>query len=266
MQYRRPSAAYSSQRISVPLFANPKIELCVETGITRNRGNAWPYAKFEINVQRLSRNFIAREAFHLAMNDFMPGGGYQELCQDGYVLYAEFAADFSGLNVADYDAYSPHMVDGEWIHPSGNLETINLNDGKRTREYAFTIYQKDRQEWEVHRHRRRRVILRAEAKRRFNHTPTYRKIRLAQLPEIRNPFATLGIYERSSLVDVFRAARDRNFLEAAQRVGLQGAFAGTGGGNRARRERKLTSCHVDWWDPERVWAGASDAVETALQL
>ncbi|MDA8259070.1 MAG: hypothetical protein M0Z99_26115 [Betaproteobacteria bacterium] len=200
------------------------------------------------------------------MFDFMPGGGYRELCQDGYVLYAEFAADFSGLNVADYDAYSPRMVNGGWILPSGDLETINLDDGKRTREYAFTIYQKDQQEWEVHRHRRRRIILRAEAKRRFNHTPTYRKIRLAELPTIRNPFATLGIYERARLVEVFRAQGDRNFLEAAQRIGLQGAFAGTGGGNRARRERKLTLCHVDWWNPEQVWAGANDAVESALQL
>jgi len=180
--------------------------------------------------------------------------------------FAKTAAAFSGLRVSNFDAYSTPMQKRRWIHPIGNLETINLNDGTSYREYAFTIYQKSQQEWDRYRHLRRGDVLRVEAKRRFNRTPRFREIHLAELPGIPNPFAALGIYNRARIDETFTAKNDRSFLDMAQHLGMQSAFEETGGANRERRERKLAACHVNWWNPQRAWRGRHEAVDTALQL
>lgn len=257
------------KRIAIPLFRRPKLVLIVETGIPYINHIAYPYVKFEFNVQRLQCNDVARQAFHSAMNDLLPGGGYRELCQDGYVLYAEFAADFKNLAIANFDAYSPKMKEGEWFksQASQQPETIYLTDGTKTRKHAFTIYQKSRQEREVLRHHRRREVLRVEAKRRFNHTPETQKIRLAKLSGITNPFEGLGIYDRTQLMEIFKSTRDRNFIAEAMRFGLQSTFAGMREGNdKDRRLRMLARCHIDWWNPAEVWSKREDAISEVLSL
>lgn len=264
-----PNCKKPCERIAIQLFRRPKLVLIVETGIPYKNEIARPYVKFSFNVQRLLCNDVARQAFHTAMLDLLPSGGYQDLSEDGNVLYAEFAADFTNLAIADFDAYSPEMKEGEWFksQASQQPETIYLIDGKKTRKHAITIYQKSRQEWEVLRHHRRRVVLRVESKRRFNHTPETQKIRLAKLSGIANPFEGLGIYDRAQLMEIFKSARDRNFIDEAMRFGIQSTFTGMREGNdKDRRLRMLARCHVDWWNPEEVWNGREDAISEVLHL
>ncbi|MBK9522160.1 MAG: hypothetical protein IPO13_11225 [Rhodocyclaceae bacterium] len=265
---RYPNCREPCERIAISLSRLPKRTLVVETGKPFKNGSTWPYAKFEFNVQGLSRNDLARSSFHRAMNDLLPGGGYGELCEDGYVLYAEFAADFAGLNVAEFDAYSTQMKAGAWIKSPITrwLETINMNDGRSTRELAFTVYQKSLQERVVLHHWRRVLMLRIEAKRRFNHTKKHKHIRLAELPNIDNPFEGLGIYQRARFTNIFTSIRDQKFLDEIGHYGLQDTLSRTRGVDRARRERKLAACNEEWWNPAETWLGIDNAVLQAMNL
>lgn len=265
---RYPNSESPSERVAISLRVRPRRVLVVETGIVEDRnGDTRPYAKFEFNVQGLLVDESSRASFLLAMSDLLPGGGYRELCENGYVLYAEFAADFIGVDVAGLDAFSEEVEIGRWFPGSAQRETLSLGRESGVREYSFTIYNKTKQEREVEHRIRRRQITRIEAKRRFNHTKTYRKIRLGELASIENPFMTLRIYEAEKFQEVLAAARHQRFLDVAARDGVQNAFLGTRGDDRRRRLNLLEECRVQWWAPETVWGdGIDNAVREALEL
>lgn len=262
-----PNSEKPSPRFAITLNVRPRRILVVETGIVEiGNGITCPYAKFEFNVQKLVVDDSSRASFHEAMFDLLPGGGYRELCENGYVLYAEFAADFESIDVTSIDAFSELTENGRWFPANSPRETISLGKNQGTREYSFTIYDKSKQERQKEGRLRRRQITRIEAKRRFNHTKIYRKIRLAELPTIENPFASLRIYESAKIAQALAASRHKNFLEAVQHRGIQEAFAGTRGSRRTSRFSLIEKCRVGWWAPESVWEGRDNAVREALEL
>ena len=256
-----------SKVVQIPLSTDRPQYLIVESGSAMDwHGGSRPYVKFVLNVQRLAANTEARRRFQEVLLDLIPSGGYPVLLEEGYVLYAEFSADFRGVEISTLDAYCPTLTDVRYFSRDGVTKTINLHDKRPGRPEAFCAYDKKQADWDQHRHLRRGPILRIEAKRRLNRTPTYREIRLGELHHISNPFAGLKIYERARIDGAFTAARHQTFLAHVQRAGVQAALAGTRGADRGRRERMLEACRADWWDAEQAWARARDAVVTAVQL
>ena len=241
--------------------------LIVESGSARDwHGSSRPYAKFCFNVEGLSTNERACRRFLEILQDIIPSGGYADLLEDGYVVYAEFSADFRGVEVESLDAYCPSLNQSLYNFRDGVRKTINLHDERPGRPEAFCIYDKKRADREQHHRIRRGPLVRIEAKRRFNRTPNYRELHLNELHRIRNPFESLRIYDRNRIEQTFTAARHRNFLEQFQREGVQAALTGTRGADRDRRERMLDTCKVDWWNPEQAWAGKNNAILKGLLL
>lgn len=263
--YRNNS--HPSQVVQIPLSNDWRHCLTVESGSAIDRNRIFrPYVKFVFNVRHLAANESVRNRFNSVMIDVIGSGGYPVLLQDGYVLYAEFAADFRGVGIESLDAHCPTLDQGRYFVRDGVIKTINLHDGRPGRPEAFCAYDKKQADWELRKHLRRGPLVRIEAKRRFNRTPTYRKLRLYELHRIPNPFASLRIYHRERIEQVFTAARHQGFLADVRRGGVQDALAKICGADRARRERMLENCRVDWWNPEQAWAGRFDAVGLALQL
>lgn len=260
---------YPPLRCSVPLTTLPHTSLFIECGAAIDwNGINRPYAKFEFNVDRISRNEEARLRLHRVMRDFLPAGGYAELTEEGYVVYAEFACDIRGIEVATIDAFSPRMATGEWItsNASPGPGTIYVRDGRQDRIEEFCIYDKKKSDFRRHCHLHRHTTLRIEARRRLNRTRTYREMRLTELGTINNPFESFAIYDRARIAQVLAADRHAGFLSSATRNGIQQAFAGTAGQDRARRLRMLDGCRLTWWSPQAAWADIHDAVSTALLL
>lgn len=252
----------SSPKCTVPLAGFLPSKLTVECGVAVDRNRARrPYLKFTFNVDRLSQDETARMSFHKVMNDFLPGGGYAELMEEGNVLYAEFAYDIPGLDIATIDTYSPRMRAGSWhVNTEGSPQTIYLNDGLIKRQLAFCTYNKGAAD-RVRRHYiRRRRLGRIEARCRFNNNDKHRHMTIGGLAHIENPFQTLAIYSRSAMEQVFTAKRDANFLEHASRHGLQSTLTATKGADYARRLRLLEACKLDDWDRRAAWAQIDEAL------
>ncbi len=262
-----PNNRNASVITKFPLHPERKINMFVETGVARDRsGRLHPYAKFIYNAQRLITSPHACERFHQVIGDLVPNGGYSSLLEDGYVNYAEFATDFYGVDVNTIDAYSSTMTESLYLSKNGNARTIVLNDGRVGRPSAFCLYDKKQADWEQHNHLRRGPLLRVEARRRLNRTPTYRELRLYEVASIPNPFESLQIYDREKIQQTFTAIRDRGFRELAQTAGVQEALMGTRGADRLRRLRMLEGCQVEWWTPEIAWEGRLSAIDRAYQL
>lgn len=262
-----PNNQHPSQVVQIPLSNDGRHCLTVESGTAIDRNKAFrPYVKFVFNVKNLAINETARSRFNSVMADVIPSGGYQVLLHEGYVLYAEFSADFRGVGIESLDAYCPTLDQGRYFIRDGIIKTINLHDSRPGRPEAFCAYDKKQADWELRKHLRRGPLVRIEAKRRLNRTPTYRQLRLCEVHGIPNPFASLRIYDRKRIEQVFTAARHKGFLADVRRGGVQDALAKTRGADRDRRERMLENCRADWWNPEQAWAGRFDAVNLALQL
>lgn len=256
---------WPSLRCTAPLAGFLPSKLTVECGVAVDRNGARrPYLKFTFNVDRLSQDETARISFHRVMHDFLPGGGYGELLEEGNVLYAEFAYDIPGLDIATIDTYSPRMRAGSW-HPNadGSPQSIYLKDGLSKTQLTFCTYNKNAAD-RVRRHYIRRQRLgRIEARCRFNNNDKHRHMTLGGLAHIENPFQALAIYSRSAMEQVFTAKRHANFLEHASRHGLQSALTGTKGADYARRIRLLEACKLDGWNPEAAWTRIDEALAAA---
>lgn len=272
--YERGNSHRNNERrasfYTIPLLSNRnrKCNLGAELGVATDRnGNRHPYAKFSFNVNRLAANEEARERFKLVLNDLIPPGGYSVLLEESYVLYAEFSADFRGVQAESIDAYCPTLDQSLYFSRNEIIKTINIHDNRRGRPEAFCIYDKKLADREQHSRIRRGPLLRIESKRRFNRTQTYRQLHLEDLHSIPNPFRGLRIYDREQIESTFTAARHTNFLARVRSQGVQAALVGTRGADRDRRERMLDeSCRVDWWNPEHTWAGIYNALNAAFEL
>lgn len=257
-----------SLRFTVPLPGFLRHTLTVECGVAVDRKRILrPYLKFTFNVGRLSQDETARVAFHKAMNDFLPAGGYAELLEEGNVLYAEFAYDVPGLDIAKIDTYSPSMREGWHVQVDGSPQTIYLKDGLTKTQLGFCIYDKAAHDRAKHHYIRRPRPGRIEARCRFNNNDKHRHMTIGELARIENPFQTLAIYSRPAMEEVFTAQRHANFLQHALRHGLQSALTATTGADYARRLRLLERCRLSWWNPVAAWAQIDGAVAaTALTI
>jgi hypothetical protein len=272
MAFQVPRQRYPNNRlppyaVCIPLCREHGQYLYVECGMARNRrGTQTAYVKFGFNPSRLLANEIAQSRFKRVLIDIIPSGGHLELLEDGKVLYAEFSADYWGIRSECIDAYSPRLGHSLYFPDSGATKTIVLHDDRAGRPEQICVYDKKASDWDRFRHLRRGMIVRVEAKRRFNRTPNTRGLRLRDLPGIENPFASVRIYDRELIASTFTAQRHATFLTQAQRQGVHAALTGTRGADRDRRERMLENCEVSWWNPEVVWTSALDAVNRVLQL
>lgn len=240
--------------------------LYVEIGDVWISGSVYPYAKFEFNVSLLRRFAIARAFFHRTLNDILPTGGFRELVEDGFVLRAEFAADFTGAIMDEIDAFKDGIESSKvFSGHDGRRETMYLKTQLKAAP-SFTIYDKKRQCAARTCFRLRREKLRLEAKVAFNQHPRRRHQKLPDLWTIPNPFSGLLILARSDLETVFAAERHQSFLAKARSGGIQSAFAGTRGSDRERRIRMLRHAAVPWWDPEQTWLAFRPAIEAAINL
>lgn len=141
---------------------NRKCNLAPELGVATDRnGNRHPYAKFSFNVNRLAANEEARERFKLVLNDLIPPGGYSVLLEEGYVLYAEFSADFRG-QAESIDAYCPTLDQSLYFSATklSRLSIFMTTDVGRPE--AFCIYDKKLADREQHSRIRRGPLLRIE--------------------------------------------------------------------------------------------------------
>lgn len=250
-------------RSTVRLTTFPRATLFVEYGVAFGRDRKrHPYAKFEFNANRIATREATRDAFIRVMDDLLPAGGYSELIEEGKVLYAEFACDIPGVDVATLDAYSPQMRRGVWIKD----ETLYLTDGRAKRETEVCIYNKKLSDWKRHHHLRRRPMARIEAKRTFNNNRHLRELSLPELARIDNPFESLILYDRALIPQIFTAKRHASFLVKATPHGVQHAFAGTRGADRERRLRMLEECRLPQWRPDEVWGQVEEAIALACNL
>lgn len=262
---RYPNNGRPSLRLAVPLAGFLRATLIVECGVAVDRNRIRrPYLKFTFNVDRLRQDETARVAFHKAINDFLPAGGYAELMEEGNVLYTEFAYDVPGLHIAEIDTYSPHMREGWNVQVDGSPQTIYLKDGLTRPQLDFCIYDKAAHDRAKHHYIRRPRPGRIEARCRFNNNDKHRHMTIGGLPHIDNPFQALAIYSRSAMEQVFTAKRHANFLEHALRHGLQSALTATKGADHARRLRLLEACKVESWDPEAAWAQIDEALAATI--
>jgi len=271
-RYQRPIQYSNNGRGSrfhtIYLLPNRMCSLGVETGVATDRNRRHhPYVKFSFNVQRIRSFPDAGRRLRVVLSELSSNGGDTSLFDDGYVLYAEFSADFRGVEVESIDAYHPTLDTSLYFSRHSAIKTINLHDQRPGRPEAFCVYDKGLAEREKPVRIRRGPFLRIESKRRFNRTPTYQQLQLEGLHSIPNPFRELRIYDREAMESTFNAARHRNFLTKVRQQGVQAALAGTRGADRDRRERMLDErCRVDWWDPERTWAGRHHAINAVRAL
>lgn len=256
--YGRPAT-----RCTVTLTTFPRATLFVEYGVAFGKDRRrHPYAKFELNANRIATRDTTRDAFIRVMDDLLPAGGYSELVEEGKVLYAEFACDIPRVDVSALDAYCPQMRRGERIQN----ETIYLKDGRAKRETEICIYDKKRSDWKRHHHLRRPARARIEVKRRFNNNRHLRELSLPELAQIDNPFESLILYDRTLIPQIFTAKRHASFLAKATQHGVQHALAGTRGADRERRLRMLEECRLPQWRPDEVWRQVEEAIAVACNL
>jgi len=253
---------------TIYLLPDRRCNLAVEMGVATDRnGRHYPYVKFSFNVQRLSSYPDAGRQLRVVLSELSSNGGDTNLLDDGYVLYAEFSADFRGVSIESIDAYHPTLDTSLYFFRNSEIKTINLHGQRPGRPEAFCIYDKALADREKSVRIRRGPFLRIESKRRFNRTPTYQQLQLEGLHSIPNPFRELRIYDREAMESTFTAARHKSFLTKVRQQGVQAALAGTRGADRDRRERMLDEhCRVDWWDPERTWAGRHHAINAVRAL
>lgn len=267
--HRRP---YSNNRfppyaVHIPLSGRHGEYLFVECGYARNwHQTITSYVKFTFNPSRLLANETARGEFKDALLAIIPSGGLQVLLEESYVLYAEFSADFRGVKSESIDAYSPNLEHSRYFSQGGAPKSIVLHDDKPGRQSEISIYDKKQADWVKYLHLRRGPLVRIESKRRFNRTPSTRRLRLHDVHRIDNPFASVQIYDREIIANTFKAKRHTRFLAQAQSLGVHAALSGTRGADRERRERMLEDCVAEWWDPQLAWSGVSNAVSGVLSL
>lgn len=239
----------------------------VETGVADDYFRiARPYARFEFNVQRIASGDYARTRFREIMDAIIPHGGYERLCNEGYVNKVEFAADFLNQVPEAIDGYYPRFQHFIYYHRDGACKTINLINSEKNRTKEISIYDKWRSDKERLNHIRRGQILRIEAKRTLNRDPDYRELHLGELETLPPPFARLRVFDRSRIERVFSASRHRSFLEHVRENGTQSALARNRGQRKEKRLQMLSDCEVDWWNPEEVWERRHDAIRQGLAL
>jgi hypothetical protein len=239
--------------------------LFVETGVAWNNSGRFPYANFEFNLEKILSCGETRRSFLRVMQDLLPGGGYADLVDDGYVLFIEIAIDFEKVRIAELEFFHPHMHSGQRVgDESAPPDTIYL-DPRQAGKASICIYDKRKERRRTHRPLRRSRV-RIEARWRFNHTPRLRETRIHELVSLDNPFEDLLILDRERLHEVFHARRHTNFLRNVQAHGLQQALQGRGNVDQERRIRMLQQAVVPWWNPQAIWQGRQAAFESIATL
>jgi len=164
----RVGSSFNSCTIAMKQY--PYETIYVETGTAINKHGRFPYAKFSFNHDRIFRYEDVTDFFLSVMLDILPGGGYQELIDEGNILYAEFAIDLNFIRMHEVDIFSPSMDRGDvyFIGAGGNLETVSISDSKeKPRRSSFTAYDKKKQLRANKAYITRGALVRIEAKRRF---------------------------------------------------------------------------------------------------
>ena len=239
----------------------------IETGVAHDPERIRrPYARFEFNVQRIASGDYARTRFREIMDAIIPHGGYERLCNEGYVNKVEFAADFLNQVPEAIDGYYPRFQHFIYYHRDGACKTINLINREKNRTKEKSIYDKWRSDKERLNHIRRGQILRIEAKRTLNRDRDYRELHLGELGILPTPFVGLRVFDRGRIERVFSANRHRSFLEHVREKGTQSALARNRGQRKEKRIQMLSDCEVDWWKPEEVWERRHNAILQGLTL
>ncbi len=201
------------------------------------------------------------------MNDLLPGGGYQELISDGFVLYIEIAIDFSRAAIWTLDLFHPRVLAGRrdgLIH--GAPQTLYLNS-RTVGTPSFCAYDKRRESLPPRGYRfYRREVTRIEARWRLNNSPRLRNICVRDLGNLENPFTDLSVVGLRALRREFASPRDADFLRQAQSHGIQRALDESSLRARERRIRMLSQTVSPWWNPEALWAGRHRAFASIVTL
>lgn len=168
----RVGSSFNSCIITMKQY--PFETIYVETGAVKdrtakNQGDCFTYAKFVFNHDRITKHEDANTLLHSVMLDILPGGGYQELIDEGHILYAEFAIDLNFIRMHEVDIFSPLMDRGRvYFGNDGSLETVSISNSEdEHRESSFTVYDKARQLKANKAYITRGALVRIEAKRRF---------------------------------------------------------------------------------------------------
>lgn len=188
----REGASYNRCTISMKQYRGEKVT--VETGTANNKWGIFPYAKFSFNHARIFRHEGAMELFLSVMDDLLPGGGYQELIDEGNVLYAEYAIDFNFICMNEVDIFSPSMDRGDVyiIGADGNLETVSISNSKeKPRQLSFTVYDKKKQLRAKKAIIVRGGLVRIEAKRRFQSAGEVQEVDAPTIVADRKPIKRL---------------------------------------------------------------------------
>lgn len=235
-------------KISLPGLTRASIN--VETGAGKGK---YPYAAFDFNLNRLLACEESKNSFRDAFCDLVPGGGYEYLVENGFVLYVEFAIDFNRAEMRDVEVFHPRTTLGNRVgEPSSPPETIYLY-GSSNRIPDFCIYDKAKQLRMTTDRRVRTFRVRVEAKLKLNVNPCRSKTQVVTLHKLGNPFSNLRLYSSPALDTIFSADRHRSFLEKARRIGLQAALGGKDNADRARRLRMLEDARLSYWCPNGIW-------------
>ncbi|MCH7499231.1 MAG: replication initiation factor domain-containing protein [Nitrospinae bacterium] len=223
-----------------------------------------PFLRFEFNPNAVGISGVekARKFLEAAFDYINMHGDYPDINNKIFVTRLDIAVDISGASIEDLLFYKPrihkwkvykdYMLDGK-----GFIQTQYLGSAKS--DTKFCVYDKKAQLKKIKKDELLKELTRIEC--RFSKSTP-----LASILEIKNPFMKLRVLD-ARLVQAGNRHNEKYcfFIDSVYRRGVAGALKLIKD-NKTRAsylKRLEDKASVDWWQPNKIFAGLPEALEKA---